>query len=740
MQNKNYRPSIKLLNYFISIFLCIIFIGTSINIRALAFSPNYNANNLIDNPTFINAAAMSASSIQTFLNSLGSGLATYSTLEDCSNSVYGQYYANCGKTVSAAQIIYDASQVYGISPRVIIATLQKEQSLITLQQPNQSDPNAVASYNASLSCAVGYDSCQSSLGFFGQIDSGSFTLAYNYQAALKNSSWLGTNPSSKYPCSTAAQNGLYSNGLLPGNVVTFTNPGGTPVTIQIANAATASLYCYTPYVGPYSQTGYSGSYNFVYYYQLWFGSTQVSTPYAWEPQPSLAYEDSGYTIAETDTITTQPGQTIYAEINALNVGYQDWNASLKIGTSNPNDRLSVFSNNSWVGANRPAAITQPSVSPGQIGTFRFSLTAPSNPGTYVEYFNPVIDGLTWLNNGGFAFTINVVSPGQTNSSTNYSLLTNKTLLMNESIISQDSNTILRVQDDGNLVLYQNFKPLWSTGTYGNPGAKLVMQTDGNLVLYSSNGTPLWNAGTNGNNNAYLNLQTDGNLVLYSSNGTPLWNTGTVHVPNLLYYVNNSLIMNSLVIFPGQEMQTANRNFAFVMQPDGNLVLYGNNGYPLWLSNTLQKNTSSTFLRMQSDGNLVLYGNAGTPLWSTGTYGNPGAKLVMQTDGNLVLYSSNDTPLWSTGTGGKVNFLNTNKLLSGQSILSNQNIISTDLKINLILQADGNLVLYSSNGTPLWNAGTNGNNKSYLNLQTDGNLVLYSSNGTPLWNTGTSAKH
>ena len=155
------------------------------------------------------------------------------------------------------------------------------------------------------------------------------------------------------------------------------------------------------------------------------------------------------------------------------------------------------------------------------------------------------------------------------------------------------------------------------------------------------------------------------------------------------------------------MQTANRNFSYVMQADGNLVLYGSNGYPLWYSNTLQKNINSTNLTLQTDGNLVLYSSTGTPLWSTGTFGNPGSKLVMQTDGNLVLYSSTGTPLWSTGTSGRINYFNTNKLSSGQIILSNQNIISNDLKINLTLQTDGNLVLYSSTGTPLWSTGTSG---------------------------------
>jgi hypothetical protein len=43
---------------------------------------------------------------------------------------------------------------------------------------------------------------------------------------------------------------------------------------------------------------------------------------------------------------------------------------------------------------------------------------------------------------------------------------------------------------------------------------------------------------------------------------------------------------------------------------------------------------------------------------------------------------------------------------------------------LELQADGNAVLYSSNGSALWTTGTGGRGDSRLVMQNDGNLVLY----------------
>jgi hypothetical protein len=52
-----------------------------------------------------------------------------------------------------------------------------------------------------------------------------------------------------------------------------------------------------------------------------------------------------------------------------------------------------------------------------------------------------------------------------------------------------------MQGDGNLVLYDvNNSPRWDSGTWGFPGSFLIMQNDGNLVIYQGS-TPLWASNT-----------------------------------------------------------------------------------------------------------------------------------------------------------------------------------------------------------------------------------------------------
>ena len=91
------------------------------------------------------------------------------------------------------------------------------------------------------------------------------------------------------------------------------------------------------------------------------------------------------------------------------------------------------------------------------------------------------------------------------------------------------------------------------------------------------------------------------------------------------------------------------------------------------------------------------------------------RLVLQNDGNLVLYWKGQ-PLWNAGTRG-------------------------DFPDHLVMQNDGNLVLYQGLNV-LWDSKSGGGVRSsayYLSLQNDGDVNIYSPANRPIWTTNTDVQ-
>jgi hypothetical protein len=103
----------------------------------------------------------------------------------------------------------------------------------------------------------------------------------------------------------------------------------------------------------------------------------------------------------------------------------------------------------------------------------------------------------------------------------------QTLQVGESLVSPNGRFSLVLQQDGNAVLYeQEDSPVWASGTDGQDVSTAAMQEDGNFVLSTPSGDPVWATDTYGNDGAYLVLQDDRNLVIYGADGAPLWATNT----------------------------------------------------------------------------------------------------------------------------------------------------------------------------------------------------------------------
>jgi hypothetical protein len=68
--------------------------------------------------------------------------------------------------------------------------------------------------------------------------------------------------------------------------------------------------------------------------------------------------------------------------------------------------------------------------------------------------------------------------------------------------------------------------LWHSRTEGHPGARAVLQADGNFVIYSPSNAVLWSTGTAGHSGVKLEVQSDANVVVYDRSQA-LWSTGQV---------------------------------------------------------------------------------------------------------------------------------------------------------------------------------------------------------------------
>ena len=138
---------------------------------------------------------------------------------------------------------------------------------------------------------------------------------------------------------------------------------------------------------------------------------------------------------------------------------------------------------------------------------------------------------------------------------------------------------------------------------------------------------------------------------------PYWIMNPPPNTNAATYGPVMSVINSLLrgvsLRPGETLGTnktlksENGLYKLTMQSDGNLVLYGNDGKPVWATNT--NGSGAVVCDMQHDGNLVLYNNKRVPIWASKTNGNHVLGLTLQDDRNLVIYRSNGNPIWATGT-------------------------------------------------------------------------------------------
>ena len=190
------------------------------------FAFAFNKNNIISDSDLTDSTAMSLSRIQNFLTAKGGALGRYSVNVN-------------GALKSAASIIYEIAVAYRLSPKFILTTLQKEQSLITDSSPSSDQYDWAVGYGVCDSCSKSDPALQVYRGFYNQIN------------------YLGSRLRGDYYLSGLEKYGHTISGWGPGLTKIVDGEAVTP-----ANNATSVLYTYTPHI--------SGNISFWNIWSRWF--------------------------------------------------------------------------------------------------------------------------------------------------------------------------------------------------------------------------------------------------------------------------------------------------------------------------------------------------------------------------------------------------------------------------------------------------------------------------------------
>ncbi|HEY8886551.1 MAG TPA: hypothetical protein VIM31_03590 [Candidatus Microsaccharimonas sp.] len=598
---------------------------------------NWHAGEIIDDSVFYNGNDLSVDQIQQFLDqriaSVGgcdtNGLKTselgggtraqygasrgYPAPYTCINGYYESPTTHANNLsgnqipsdgMSAAQIIKNAAITYNISARALLVIIQKESPgpLLTDAWPFPNQYTNALGYGCpdTAPCDPQY------AGFMNQVNN----AARQFQ--------LYKNSPDSYRKKAQQSNDVLYNPL--------TTCGSSSV--FISNNATAGLYNYTPYqpnqsalsnlYGSGDGCSAYGNRNFWRMFTDWFGNT-IGPENFWGVDSVNIFSDAQHAQSvrtNGSEVFLNPGQKAYVQVVARNQGRTTWQTgTTRLGTYSPIDYTSSFVDSSWMAPFRIGTFSESTVAPSQTATFNFTITAPQLTSFYTERYNLLTEGVTWFNDANLRLYITVLKPDTSSVVPTVKYGTGVILNSTDSIISSDKHSVLKLQSDGNLDLLTNFTRTWSSNSYNSGGKQLILQSDGNLVLYNASNVAVWSSNTS--------LQDQTGLI-------------------------NRVLPNGLTLYPGQSLTTPDRNYSLNYQQDGNVVLYSPTK-AIWSTNTYGKSLGS--LGLQSDGNLVLVDRDGKITWTSQT-GNKGySNLLLQQDGNLVLYNYSNQAIWASNTSG-----------------------------------------------------------------------------------------
>jgi uncharacterized protein with LGFP repeats len=231
----------------------------------------FDPGNIISDQMFFDEGSMAPATIQAFLDVKGANCSRGADGSPCLRNYRVDTWTRAATTYcpgayqgaaqeTAAMIIYKVAQACGVSPQVLLVTLQKEVGFVRSTNPTAKMYQRAMGYgcpdNTTGTCDSAY------YGLYNQL----YSAASQFQRYVINST--------KY---------AYRAGMVNSILYHPYNDCGR-ASVYIQNAATAALYNYTPYVPNQAalNAGYGegdncsayGNRNFFSYFTDWFGSTQ----------------------------------------------------------------------------------------------------------------------------------------------------------------------------------------------------------------------------------------------------------------------------------------------------------------------------------------------------------------------------------------------------------------------------------------------------------------------------------
>jgi putative cell wall-binding protein len=333
-----------------------------------ANAADFQAGYIISDSNFYNGSALDAGSIQSWLNAqVPTCRAGYTCLKDYRETTSSragdamcQPYTGAANETSAA-IIAKVGAACGISQKVLLVLLEKEQSLVTDTWPTAGQYQKATGF----ACPDTGPCDPQTLGFFNQVYKAAwqFKRYGNPPGTSAYFSWIPVGQVSAIRYSPNAACGS-------GNVL-------------VRNTATAALYYYTPYqpnaaalanlYGTGDGCSAYGNRNFWRLYTDWFGSTTSGAP------PIGNYESAAF----TSTSFTIAGWAIDPSLMKTSISVRiTWNTPAGVSTTTVTangNRPDVGNAYPFAGSAHGFTASIPRSGDGQYSACVTALAAPGNP-------------------------------------------------------------------------------------------------------------------------------------------------------------------------------------------------------------------------------------------------------------------------------------------------------------------------------------------------------------------------